>query len=62
MVDRQTIDRRDVLKGLSAAGVISVAGCTGDGNVIEWHAGGTGGTYFPLSNEFKNVVDSETEF
>ena len=69
MVDRQTIDRRDVLKGLSAAGVISVAGCTGNGNgdggdgqVVEWHAGGTGGTYFPLSNEFKNVVDSETEF
>jgi TRAP transporter TAXI family solute receptor len=67
MVDRQTIDRRDVLKGLSAAGVISVAGCTGngggdDGNVIEWHAGGETGTYFPLSNEFKSIVDEETEF
>lgn len=66
MVDRQTIDRRDVLKGISAAGVISVAGCTGngggDGNVIEWHAGGETGTYFPLSNEFKSIVDEETEF
>ena len=67
MVDSESIDRRNVLKGLGAAGVVSLAGCVGNGDgdggqVIEWHAGGTGGTYFPLSNEFKTVVDGETEF
>ena len=71
MVDPESIDRRDVLKGLGAAGVVSLAGCTGNGDgdgssgggqVIEWHAGGETGTYFPLSNEFKTVVDEETEF
>ena len=61
MVDPESIDRRDVLKGLGAAGVVSLAGCTG-GQVIEWHAGGETGTYFPLSNEFKSIVDEETEF
>ncbi|ERG90674.1 MAG: TRAP transporter solute receptor, TAXI family [Haloquadratum walsbyi J07HQW1] len=29
---------------------------------LSWHAGGTGGTYFPLSNEFKTVVEENTEF
>jgi hypothetical protein len=29
---------------------------------LSWHAGGTGGTYFPLSNEFKTVVEANTEF
>jgi TRAP transporter TAXI family solute receptor len=72
MVDSESIDRRDVLKGLGAAGVVSLAGCTGNGDgdgngsgggqVIEWHAGGETGTYFPLSNEFKSIVDEETEF
>jgi len=61
MVDPESIDRRDVLKGIGAAGVVSLAGCTG-GQVIEWHAGGETGTYFPLSNEFKSIVDEETEF
>jgi hypothetical protein len=28
---------------------------------LSWHAGGTGGTYFPLSNEFKDVIESNTE-
>jgi len=28
---------------------------------LSWHAGGTGGTYFPLSNEFKTVVEDNTE-
>ncbi|WP_247010008.1 TAXI family TRAP transporter solute-binding subunit [Halorientalis litorea] len=35
----------------------------GDGATrLTWHAGGTGGTYFPLSNEFKTVVEDNTEF
>ncbi|GGO03412.1 C4-dicarboxylate ABC transporter substrate-binding protein [Haloarcula pellucida] len=29
---------------------------------LSWHAGGTGGTYFPLSNEFKTIVEANTEF
>ncbi|GCF13836.1 C4-dicarboxylate ABC transporter substrate-binding protein [Haloarcula mannanilytica] len=29
---------------------------------LSWHAGGTGGTYFPLSNEFKTVVEENTDF
>ena len=30
------------------------------GEVIVWHAGGTGGTYFPLSGEFKSIVEANT--
>ncbi|SFR32064.1 TAXI family TRAP transporter solute-binding subunit [Halogeometricum limi] len=29
---------------------------------LSWHAGGTGGTYFPLSNEFKTVVEDNTDY
>ncbi|ELZ94339.1 MULTISPECIES: TAXI family TRAP transporter solute-binding subunit [Haloferax] len=29
---------------------------------LSWHAGGTGGTYYPLSNEFKSVVEAQTDF
>ena len=29
---------------------------------LSWHAGGTGGTYFPLSNEFKSVVEANSDF
>jgi len=37
----------------------------GDGGTqtrLSWHAGGTGGTYFPLSNEFKTIVEEYTDF
>jgi TRAP transporter TAXI family solute receptor len=38
----------------------------GDGgsssNRLSWHAGGTGGTYFPLSNEIKTIVEANTDF
>ena len=30
------------------------------GEVLEWDAGGTGGTYFPLSGEFKTIVEANT--
>jgi TRAP transporter TAXI family solute receptor len=29
---------------------------------LSWHAGGTGGTYFPLSNEIKTIVEANTDF
>jgi hypothetical protein len=34
----------------------------GAGTRLSWHAGGTGGTYFPLSNEIKTIVDANTDF
>ncbi|ERG96209.1 TAXI family TRAP transporter solute-binding subunit [Haloquadratum walsbyi] len=34
----------------------------GETSRLSWHAGGTGGTYFPLSNEFKTVVEDNTDF
>jgi len=38
-------------------------GGSGDtANRLSWHAGGTGGTYFPLSNEFKTVVEANSDF
>lgn len=33
----------------------------GDVTRLSWHAGGTGGTYFPLSNEFKDVIETNTD-
>ena len=57
------VDRRDVLKGLGAAGIVGLAGCLGDETeVIRWHAGGTGGTYFPLSGEFEGIVEDNTDY
>ena len=34
----------------------------GTSNRLSWHAGGTGGTYFPLSNEIKTIVEANTDF
>jgi TRAP transporter TAXI family solute receptor len=34
----------------------------GGSNNLVWDAGGTGGTYYPLSNEIKQVVQSNTDF
>lgn len=64
-------DRRTFIKATGVAGITALAGCSGssgddtegdgpDGERISWHAGGTGGTYYPLSNEFKSIVDSNT--
>ncbi|MCU4741216.1 TAXI family TRAP transporter solute-binding subunit [Halobacteria archaeon AArc-m2/3/4] len=30
------------------------------GEILSWHAGGTGGTYYPLSGEFKTIVEDNT--
>jgi len=60
--------RRNVLKATGALGVAGLTGCLhGDGGgeegrVLNWHAGGEGGTYFPLSGEFKTIVDDTTDF
>ncbi|WP_101298063.1 TAXI family TRAP transporter solute-binding subunit [Halegenticoccus soli] len=32
------------------------------GNQLTWHAGGTGGTYYPLSNQFKQIVENNTDY
>ncbi|RAW44282.1 C4-dicarboxylate ABC transporter substrate-binding protein [Halorubrum sp. 48-1-W] len=84
----ERIDRRTVLQGAASAGLIGLAGCSGNGNgngdddngddgsgddngddgnggstdVIRWHAGGTGGTYFPLSGEFEAVIEDSTDY
>ncbi|SFS11947.1 hypothetical protein SAMN05216559_3979 [Halomicrobium zhouii] len=29
---------------------------------LSWHAGGQGGTYYPLSNEFKTIVEDNTDY
>lgn len=31
-----------------------------DGDELSWHAGGTAGTYYPLSGDFKTIIDEET--
>ncbi|MEZ3166170.1 TAXI family TRAP transporter solute-binding subunit [Halorubrum ejinorense] len=69
--------RRRFVKATGVAGVVALAGCSGNGgdgsdgsdggdggdsSRLTWHAGGTGGTYFPLSNEFKTVVEANTDF
>lgn len=62
---RNNFDRRDFLK---ATGLTGIAALTGIGSAgaqegrISWHAGGTGGTYFPLSNEMKTVIEANTDF
>ena len=59
-------NRREVLKATGAAGLAGLVGFSGTGLAqdqrLSWHAGGTGGTYFPLSNEIKTVVDGNTDF
>ena len=64
--------RRQYLQAAGFTGIAALAGCLGgggdgDGNGggdtrLSWHAGGQGGTYFPLSNEFKTIVEANTDF
>ena len=55
--------RRRLLSGLGAAGIAAAAGCSGEsGEIIRWHAGGTGGTYFPLSGEFETIIEDQTDY
>jgi len=59
--------RRRFVQTVGVTGAVALAGCGGNGdgegeNRLSWHAGGTGGTYFPLSNEFKTVVEDNTDY
>jgi len=60
--------RRQFLQATGFTGVAALAGCLGGGDGggggtrLSWHAGGQGGTYFPLSNEFKTVVEDNTDY
>src|SRR5699024_2980853 len=38
------------------------SGGGGGSNNLVWDAGGTGGTYYPLSNEIKQIVQSNTDY
>ncbi|MFC7044016.1 TAXI family TRAP transporter solute-binding subunit [Halobacteriaceae archaeon GCM10025711] len=38
------------------------SGGGGGSKNLSWHAGGTGGTYYPLSNQFKEIVEGNTDF
>lgn len=61
-----TADRRSVLAAGAAVTATGIAGCSdllgGDEDILSWHAGGTSGTYYPLSGDFKTIIDSETEY
>ncbi|MBS3761318.1 TAXI family TRAP transporter solute-binding subunit [Halodesulfurarchaeum sp.] len=69
--------RRRFIQAAGGASIVALAGCAGNGDgddgegttteeeaatALSWHAGGTGGTYYPLSNEFKTVVEGNSEF
>ena len=69
------INRRRFIAAAGATGVAGLAGCTGGEEPAEepadeepavtqvsWHAGGTGGTYYPLSNEIKSVVEGVSDY
>jgi TRAP transporter TAXI family solute receptor len=53
--------------GSEGEGTGTTSGDGGDGgsggsNQLTWHAGGTGGTYYPLSNQFKSIVEANTDY
>ncbi len=64
----RSVSRRDVLAGVGAASVVGLAGCAGDGDdepageTIRFHAGGTGGTYYPLAGEMEGIIEDTTDF
>ena len=88
---QKRLNRRQFIEAAGVAGVVGLAGCTGNGGGddeetttesgggddgeetttesggggntnLSWHAGGTGGTYYPLSNQFKEIVEGNTDF
>ncbi|SET76123.1 TAXI family TRAP transporter solute-binding subunit [Natrinema hispanicum] len=60
------LNRRQFVTAAGAVGLTALAGCSGSdsggGNTLSWHAGGTGGTYYPLSNNFKTIVEDNTDY
>jgi uncharacterized protein len=57
------LNRRTFVK---AAGAVGLLGLSGDALAqqrrLTWFAGGTGGTYFPLSNQFKTIIENNSEY
>ncbi|ADB59015.1 TRAP transporter solute receptor, TAXI family [Haloterrigena turkmenica DSM 5511] len=60
----QNINRRTFIAGIGGTGIAALAGCSGEGNEnqLAWHSGGTDGTYYPLSGEFKTIVEDQTDY
>ncbi|ELZ02736.1 TRAP transporter solute receptor, TAXI family protein [Natrialba chahannaoensis JCM 10990] len=58
------LNRREFVVASGVAGITGLAGCLGDEDEsqLSWHAGGESGTYYPLSGDFKSIVDEETEY
>ncbi|QCS40853.1 TAXI family TRAP transporter solute-binding subunit [Natrinema versiforme] len=56
-------NRRSFVKAAGITGIAGLAGCLGgDGNTLSWDAGGTGGTYYPLSGNFKDILEDNTDY
>ncbi|WP_222915604.1 TAXI family TRAP transporter solute-binding subunit [Natrinema sp. SYSU A 869] len=57
-------NRRSFVKAAGITGIAGLAGCLGGegGNTLSWHAGGTGGTYYPLSGNFKTIAEENTDY
>jgi TRAP transporter TAXI family solute receptor len=46
----------------TTGGTTETTGGGGGTTRLSWHAGGTGGTYYPLSNEFKQIIEDNTSY
>ncbi|UPM42758.1 TAXI family TRAP transporter solute-binding subunit [Halocatena salina] len=70
-------ERRRFIEIAGTFALFGIAGCLEDeagsgptpeteskenGEPLSWHAGGTAGTYYPLSGDFKSIVDAETPY
>ncbi|SFS74334.1 TAXI family TRAP transporter solute-binding subunit [Halostagnicola kamekurae] len=53
-------EQEDNQEGGDGGGDIGEANPDADGQILSWHAGGTSGTYYPLSGDFKSIVEEHT--
>lgn len=53
-------EQEDDQEGGDGGGDIGEANPDADGQILSWHAGGTSGTYYPLSGDFKSIVEEHT--
>ncbi len=56
------LNRRRFVKTVGAAGLLGFSGTVLAQQRLTWFAGGTGGTYFPLSNQFKTIIENNTDY
>ncbi|WP_458186522.1 TAXI family TRAP transporter solute-binding subunit [Haladaptatus sp. NG-WS-4] len=57
------INRRTFVKTAGAVGLLGLSGdVLAQQQRLTWFAGGTGGTYFPLSNQFKTIIENNSDF